>query len=171
VNNGSYAGSVYTALAGNTAFSTLDLADFEAMMGKLPEYADANAKWYISKAGWAASMLRLIDAAGGNTGDMIAGRVQKMFLGYPVAIVNVMNSTLTAQTSTNGLVLFGDLKKCCYFGDRRRISVDVSTDRYFESDQIGIKATQRVGITCVPGDPTTPASVCGPVVSLSTPSA
>ena len=60
-------GSEYTAITGNTAFSTLDLLDFENMIGKLPLYALQNAKWYISRAGWAASMQRLADAAGGNT--------------------------------------------------------------------------------------------------------
>jgi HK97 family phage major capsid protein len=169
LNSGSYAGSIYTAIAGNTSFGAIDLADFEAMVGMLPLYAEAGAEWYISKVGWAASMMRLINAAGGNTGDMIAGKVPKYFMGYPVQLVNVMNSTLTAQTSTKGLCLLGDLSRCCYLGDRQSITVDVSTERYFENDQIGIKAVQRVGITCTPGDPVNPATAAGPVISLNTP--
>jgi len=169
INDGNYAGSVYTALTGNTAFSTLDLADFEGIVGKLPQYAAGRAKWYISKAGFWASMARLIDAAGGNTGQMLQGGTGLMFLGSPVVIVQVMNSTLEAQTSATGGLLYGDLQSCCYFGTRRGISIATSADRYFEYDQIGIKATQRYGITVTPGDPETPASVCGPVISMSFP--
>jgi HK97 family phage major capsid protein len=171
INDGNYAGSVYEALSGNTAFSTLDLVDFEAMVGKLPQYASGRAKWYISKVGFWASMARLIDAAGGNTGQMLQGGTGLMFLGSPVVIVQNMNTTVTAQTSTTGLCLYGDLTLCCYLGTRRGVTIQMSDQRYFEYDQIGIKGTERFAVTTSPGDPTTPASVCGPVVSLSTPSA
>lgn len=165
-----YAGSIAEATSGNTTFATLDLVDFEAVLGKCPMYALPNAKWYISSAGWAASMLRLIDAAGGQTGGMIAGGAPLQFLGFPVVLTQVMNSTLTAQTSTV-LALFGDLTKCCYLGVRRGIAIATSSDRYFEYDQIGIKATSRWAITCVPGDPAAPTTTAGPVIALKTPSA
>lgn len=165
-----YAGSIYDAITGNTAFSTLDLADFEAVIGKLPVYAQARAKWYVSKAGWAASMLRLLDAAGGNTAAMLAAGGPVTFLGYPVEFVQVMNSTLTVQASTV-LLLLGDLTQCCYLGNRRGIRVDTSTDRYFELDQLAVKASERFGITCVPGDPAAPTTAAGPVIALKTPSA
>lgn len=110
VKNALNAGSKYTAITGNTAFSTLDIDDFEAMVGKLPLFAHANAKWYISQAGWGNSMLRLAEAAGGNTTREVTGGVERMFLGYPVVIAQVMNSTTSAQTSTDGLVYFGDLR-------------------------------------------------------------
>ena len=108
-----------TAITGNTAFSTLDLADFEAMVGKLPMYPGIRPKWFISQAGWAASMMRLADAAGGNTMAMLAEGPTRMFLGYPVVISQSMNSTLTAQTSTPGLVHFGDLQMGAILGSRR----------------------------------------------------
>lgn len=163
-----YAGSIYEALAGNTTFGTLDLVDFEGAVGKLPLYAARNAKWYISNAGFWASMARLIDAAGGNTGAMLAGGAPKMFLGFEVEIVQVANSTLTAQASTV-LALLGDLTQCCYFGDRRGTTVETSADRYFEYDQIGVKATERFAVTCVPGDPSAPTTAAGPVIALKTP--
>jgi len=167
INDGNHSASIQTAVAGNTAFSTLDLADFEAMTGKLPDYADDNAKWYIHKAGWAASMLRLLNAAGGNTADVIAGTAPKYFLGYPVVLVNVLNSTLTAQTSTV-LALFGDLRKASTFGSRRGIRVDSTKDRYWENDMIGIKATERYHINVHDlGD----TSDAGPLLALKTPSA
>jgi HK97 family phage major capsid protein len=146
VKNALLAGSEYEALAGNTAFSTLDLVDFESMIGMLPLYALQDAKWYISRAGWAASMQRLADAAGGNTTQNIMGGVGASFLGFPVVWVQVMNSTLTAQTSAEGACYFGSMRQGVKLGTRRGMSIQTSTDRYFETDEIGIKATQRLDI-------------------------
>lgn len=159
-------GSEYTAVTGNTAFSTLDLLDFESMIGKLPLYALQNAKWYISRAGWAASMQRLADAAGGNTTQNIMGGVGPAFLGFPVVWVQVMNSTLTAQTSTEGLCYFGDLRQGVKLGNRRGMAIATSTDRYFETDEIGIKATQRLDIVVSERGTST---VAGSIIGLETP--
>lgn len=166
VKNAVAAGSEYTAATGNTAFGTLDLADFEGMVGKLPTYALQNAKWFISRAGWAASMLRLANAAGGNTSREIEGGVQPMFMGFPVVWAQVMNSTLTAQTSTEGLAYFGDLSQAATLGDRRQTSIRASDQRYFELDQIGILGTQRFDINVHERGT---ASAAGSIISLLTP--
>lgn len=162
IKNALLAGSEYEALTGNTAFSTLDLADFESMIGKLPMYALQNAKWYVSRAGWAASMQRLLDAAGGNTNANLAGGSGPQFLGFPVVWVQVMNSTLTAQTSVEGACYFGDLRQGVKVGVRRGMSIATSTDRYFETDEIGIKATQRIDIVVSErGTASAPGSIIG----------
>lgn len=159
------AGSVYTGITGNTAFSTLDLADFESMLGKLPAYPGIQPAWFISKAGWAASMLRLADAAGGNTAAMLQdGSTKPMFLGYPVVWCQGLNSTLTAQTSTR-LFYFGDLRMGALMGSRRGLSIMLSDQRYFEYDQIGIKGTERFDIT-IHGIGTSTAP--GPIIGLTT---
>lgn len=166
VVNAVAAGSIHTALTGNTSFGTLDLVDFEAMVGKLPQYAEANAKWFISKAGWANSMLRLAEAAGGNTTREIEAGGGRQFLGYPVVISQVLNSTLTAQTSTNGLCFFGDLRLASMMGSRRGISIMGSNDRYFEFDQLAIKGTERFDINVHERGTATAA---GAILSLKTP--
>ncbi len=166
IKNALAAGSKVTAATGNTAFGTLDLEDFENMIGKLPRYPGIQPKWYISQAGWAASMLRLAAAAGGNTTREIEGGVQPMFLGYPVVVTNVMNSTLTAQTSTDGLCFFGDLKLGALLGTRRGVSIALDSSRYFEYDQLAIRGTQRYDIN-IHGTGT--ASAAGPIIQLSTP--
>lgn len=159
--------SVVTAATGNTAFSTLDLADFEGMIGKLPTYAEGNAKWFISKAGWAASMMRLADAAGGITyTEILSGRRVPVFLGYPVVFAQTMNSTLTAQTTTKGLCYFGDLAMAATMGERRGLTIDSSAERYFEYDQLAIRGTERVDIVVHDAGDSTNA---GAIVMLSTP--
>ena len=91
-------------------------------------------------------MQRLADAAGGNTTQNIMGGVGPSFLGFPVVWVQVMNSTLTAQTSTEGIAYFGSMRQGIRLGTRRGMSIATSTDRYFETDEIGIKATQRLDV-------------------------
>lgn len=165
INDGNHAGSILTAATGNTAFSTLDLADFHDVSGKLPEYARPNAKWFISRPGFEASMARLAYAGGGNTVDSLSGGQGLMFLGYPVVISQVLNTTLTADTAAIKL-LFGDLRKASTMGDRRMVTVRESEHRYFEFDQTGIVGTQRYDIVNHDlGDGTN----AGPLVALKTP--
>lgn len=158
--------TIVTATAGNTAFSTLDLVDFESMIGKLPEFPGMRPEWYISKAGWAASMMRLADAAGGVTAAEIEGQRRLTFLGYPVNLVQCLNATLTAQTSTKGLCYFGDLGFAATMGTRRGLTLQTSNERYFEYDQLAIKATERFDIVVHDVGNT---SVAGAMIMLATP--
>jgi HK97 family phage major capsid protein len=160
--------STVTALTANTAFSSLDLVDFESMIGKLPDYAEEGAKWYISKAGFAASMMRLVDAAGGNTAEMLAGKVRRYFLGYEVVTVSVMNSTLGAQTSVKGICYLGNLRLAATLGNRREMRTIVSREgeKLMKRDQIGIQGTQRFAMNVHDvGD----TSIPGPVIMLAMP--
>jgi len=136
-------------------------------MGKLPIYPGISPEWYISKAGWAASMMRLADAAGGNTAEIIEGERRQMFLGYPVNFVQCMNSTLTAQVNVYGICYFGDMSMAASFGDRRGLAIKVSSDRYLEYDQLGILGTERFDINVHDvGDTSNP----GAMISLLFPS-
>jgi HK97 family phage major capsid protein len=167
VLNAVNAGSILDAASGNTSFAELDLTDFEKLAGMLPQYAAANAKWYISRVGYFQSMKRLMDAAGGNTNITLAdGTMRQMFLGYPVVVSQVLNDTTTAQTDTN-ILAFGDLRLASTMGSRRDIRVRISDQRYMEYDQIGILGTQRFDINVHErGDASDP----GAIVVMQTPS-
>lgn len=141
--------SIYQAPAGHNSFGTLTLSDFEAVVGMLPEYPGIKPCWYIHKAGFAASMMHLIDAAGANTMGWMTlgppGGYFREFLGYEVVISQVLNSNLGVDT--NGVAcFFGDLAMSALIGNRRGMTIQVSDDRYFEFDQIGVKGTQRFDI-------------------------
>lgn len=161
-----YSASKYTAITGNTAFSTLDAEDFEAMVGKLPMWALNGAKWYISQAGFWNSMARLQVAAGGNTTADFGRGPTLQFMGFPVEISQVMNSTTGAQTSTDGLVYFGNLGMGATMGTRRGITTQVLRELYAGTRQIGFIAFQRFDINYHERGDTTTA---GAVVMLSTP--
>jgi HK97 family phage major capsid protein len=167
VLNAMNAGSIYTAASGNTAFATLDLADFEGALGKVPQYAVGNAKWYISRVGFYQSIARLVDALGGNTVDHAAsGPNRTQFLGLPVVFSQVLNSTTTAQASTN-ILFVGDLKQGAMLGTRRGVSILVSEHRYFEYDQLAIRGTERFDINVHEKGT---ASAASSLIVLATPS-
>jgi HK97 family phage major capsid protein len=139
-------GAVSTALSGNDAANNLDLVDWEAAIGKLPQYPNSTNRWFMNSAVYFASCVRLMDAAGGNTNITLSNGVPTMmFLGYPVTFVQVMPSTTTTLASTF-LAYFGDLRLAASYGVRRSVRTEVSVDRYFENDLIGIKCTERIAI-------------------------
>jgi HK97 family phage major capsid protein len=146
IKNAIDSAAVSTALSGNVGASTLDLVDFETAMGLLPQYPGASPRWFMNSAVYYASAFPLMNAAGGNSNVTLANGVQTpMFLGFPVSFVQVMTSTTGSAVSTI-LAYFGDLRLGASYGVRRSVRTEVSTERYFELDQIGIKTTQRVAI-------------------------
>jgi len=164
VNDGTHTASVVSAASGNTAFETLDLEDFLGAMGKLPIYARAGARWYISPAGYAASIARLKYAAGGNTVENVAAGTVDTFLGYGVTLVHVMNSTLGAD-SNKVKVLFGNMALSSIYARRRDFSVRLYDQVYATTDQLLLQGTMRFDVNHHSlGD----ASEVGPVVALKT---
>jgi HK97 family phage major capsid protein len=137
------AGSKVTATS-NQTFSALTLANFESVAGKAKVFG-ANRKWYISNTGYYASMQRLANSAGGATAAEIAGGVQPSFLGFPVVLCQVLEDAITG---TSGLTAcyFGDLQAGAYLGTRRGISIALDSSKYFESDMLALRATQRFDI-------------------------
>lgn len=145
LKNALNANAVNDAASGNTGASTLDLSDFENTAGKLPQYSGMTPVWFVHSAVYYASMARLMNAAGGTTGMEIANGTERRFLGFPVVFTQVLPSTTGASTSTI-LAYLGDLRLAATIGTRRSMRTQVSVDRYFENDLIGIKATERIAI-------------------------
>lgn len=162
--NGDFSASVVTALAGNTSFETLDIEDFLGVIGKLPIYARQGARWFVSPAGYAASIARLKYAAGGNTVDNIGGSAGESFLGYPVTMVHVLNSTLGADAS-KVKVLFGNMALSSIYARRRDFSVRLYDQVYATTDQLLLQGTMRFDINHHSLGST---SEVGPVVALRT---
>lgn len=155
-------GGVGLVVAAGNAYSEATLANFNSVVGSLPEYADARAKWYVSRFYWATVMQRLAVAAGGVTAEEIEGTRRRSFLGYPVEVSQVMPKT---EANSQVCALFGDLRLSSRFGDRRQTVISMSEHRYFDTDEIGVKGSERFDIVnhdC--GDSTN----AGPVVGLIT---
>ena len=61
------------------------------------------------------------------------------------------------------MLLFGDLRMSTTMGVRRELRFQVSNERYWESDEIGINYTERFDV--VNHDPGN-ATTAGPIVAL-----
>lgn len=167
--SGSYTNSLQTAASGHVSFETLTLDDFLKCIGKLPMYARQGAQWYISPAGYAASMARLRYQAGGNTVADLGGGVTETFLGYPVNQVHVMNSTLGSDAS-QVKVLFGNLALSSIYARRRDFSVRMYDQVYATTDQLLLQGTLRFDVVhhTLTSKDGAGNDISGPVTALKT---
>ncbi len=143
-------------------FAAITLGDFEATAALLPEEFDENAKWYVSKRFFWNAMHRVAASEGiANMFEILSGRKEKSFLGYPVEFVSAMPSAVAASDKI--VALLGDLKLGAYLGERRELRIERSEHVYFAEGQIGFRATERIDVNCFGvGDLTNP----GPIVGL-----
>ncbi len=131
-------------------------------MGALPAYARMGAKWYCSATAMDTVFGRLMAAAGGNTIMDIQTGYQPRYLGYPIVISQVLQTT-TSTINDVAMLYFGNLRQASTLGTRRDIRVVASDQRYLELDQLGFFATERFDIVNHDyGD----TSVAGPIVAL-----
>lgn len=155
------AGAVDPA-AGVVAFTDVDAASIGLLMATLPAYARPNAKWYASSVGQDLVFNRLASAAGGHTFQTLRGELGASYLGHQIVTSEHLPNS-TGDTDNTTLFLFGDLRMAAVMGDRRGVTVASSEERYFELDQIALRATERFDIAIHgQGD----ASTAGAIVAL-----
>lgn len=162
--DGTHTASAIDAASGHDTFAEYDAPDLIKVIGTLPKYAEANAKWYGSQPAWANTMLRLAAAAGGNTIDQFlnSGKPRRSYLGYEFVTDQTLPTSLS-DISDTAAMFFGDLASAVTMGERRGIMIDVSRERYWELRQIALMGWERIDIVAHSlGDNTTP----GPIIAL-----
>lgn len=161
--DGTHTAGAKSAASGHDTFAEIDATDLATLMAALPKYAERNAKWYCSQVAWNLVFQRLVAAGGGNTIDTLTGgKPRRQYLGYEVVIDQTL-PTVTTSLQNVAMLFFGDLSLAARMGERRGITIKTSGERYFEYDQIGIQATERIDINAHDlGDNTN----AGPLVAL-----
>ena len=114
-------------------------------MGKVgAKYWATGASWIASAAFYHTVRLDLLADAGGNTlATLAAGAGQPSFLGYPVFLTDQLP---TASTSVGSNCLFGAFDKAVIIGDRAGVRVQTSSERYFDEDNLAVRATVKYDI-------------------------
>lgn len=145
------------------AWSALVIGDFERTIALLPEEFDDNAKWYVNKRFFYQVMYALADSTGAaNMFEILSGRREKFFMGYPVEFTSVLPGTASGDQI---VAVLGDLKMGAYLGERRDLRIERSDQAYFGVGQVGFRASERIDINVFGcGDTTNP----GPIVGLIT---
>lgn len=172
IADGSHNGSFITVpTATHNTFAELDATDLITLMAACPQYARPGSAWFCSQVCADAVFGRLKAAGGGNTISTLAlAGITKLgdkgvvgeYLGYPIVASQVLPSSTGALTNA-AMLAFGNLAMCATLGERRGITFATSSDRYFETDQLAIKATSRIDINAHDcGD----GSTAGPFVVL-----
>jgi len=153
-------------LGSGNLWSELVRDDFQKVIGTLPGYAHANAKWYVSMPFWATVMLDILLDGGGVTAAEIEGRRRPMFLGYPVEICHFgMPKT---EGNSQVCALFGDLRQSSTHGAREQMTIEESRDVKFIERQIAVLGTQRHDINNHSlGDADTAGAVVGLITASS----
>lgn len=149
-------------LGSGNVWSELTLVDHEKVQGRLPEYPGMEPRWYCSRAYYYNVMIKLMLEAGGTTATEIATASQKMFLGDPVEIVNVMPRV---EGNSQVACLYGDMRYAATFGLRREMTMEASREYKFAERQVTCLGTMRPAISIEDlGDADAP----GPLIGLIT---
>jgi HK97 family phage major capsid protein len=137
--------AVSQAGGSRNTFEALTLADFHNAMARLKQYPGIQPKWYIHSVGYYAAMERLMAAGGGNAIADLSMGGNGAFMGYPVVFTQTLPNSLATSAAVK-YAYFGDLSLACAMGDARAIEISSSDQRYFENDQLAIRATARYDI-------------------------
>lgn len=142
-NDGSHSKAKVTAASGHNTYALLDQVDLGSLVGQVRASAIPNAAWFVSQSGYANTMVRLNTVGGGLLETrMIDGVYTPYFNGFPVILTQKLPLTTTSIT-TQAMMAFGDMRAAAVLGQRRGITIARSDQRYMDTDQIGILATER----------------------------
>jgi HK97 family phage major capsid protein len=144
ITDGSHDASKFVA-TGHSTFDVLTITDLTSLMGIVPANAVPGARWFVSQRGYALAFCRLAGAGGGITTRYVNGVRMPEFLGFPVQLTQVMPQ-LTSSLSGQVMVAFGDLSLAATLGDRRELRLRFSTERFMDTDQVGVLGTERFDI-------------------------
>lgn len=155
-------GAVNAASTHDT-MAEIDYIDIATLMAALPQYAKPRAKFYCSSVFLELVFNRIKANAGGNTIPILGEAPGNNYLGYPIVVSQVLE-TSTGTINGTPYCFFGDLTKSSALGDRRQTRIKRSDERFIDTDQIAILGTERIDIVHNDiGD----ANTAGPVVALN----
>lgn len=157
-----------TVGAGN-AYSELTRANLWSVYGKLPEYADRNAKWYCSRVFWATVIGTLTTANDRSEHDRNA--LIRTLFGSELEVAQKMPKV---EGNSQVCLLYGDISKAAKMARiRGSMRFDVTTEggNAFANALVGFRMLDQFGINVhdVGNASATAASrEAGPVVGLIT---
>jgi HK97 family phage major capsid protein len=133
--DGNHGGGKVTAAGGHNTYATLDSVDIGALVAALPARALPGAGFCVSRTGFGSTFCRLAAAAGGWTNVNVNGRNVPGYLGFPVFVTPTLPTSTTSVTGQT-MILFGDMYQSTMLTSRRDLTIGVSAQRYFDSDQV-----------------------------------
>ena len=131
------------ATAPHNILTEIDADDLLRLMSAIPAYAKSQSRWYCSPAALDVVFNAIKIAGGGNSFDNLANAPAPSFLGYPIELSPLFPDDPVADYNDIPMIAFGNLAQASTLGVRRELRFATTDSRYWEQDQIGIKATMR----------------------------
>lgn len=150
-------------VATGNAYSEITLNDFKGVVAILPEDADDEAKWYMSKKFYYNVVVPLAEAAGvANVHEILSKRKERYLYGYDIVFVSCMPST---EANSQIVAILGDLSQGAMIGERRDLDIARSEEVLFMNDQVAFRGIERIDVVVHGVGDTEEA---GPIVALIT---
>ena len=135
--------------ATGTAWTSHVQADIDGLIATVENDDLSDACFVCSRQYYITVMKPMIAATGRGsmneflTVNGLGGPADAQWCGWPVYFSQVL-PTVTATTSK--CVYFGNFRAASMLGDRKQLMIATSSDRYFDTDEIGLRAIQRFAI-------------------------
>lgn len=167
LDNASYSAGKFAAASGHDTFPEFDVSDVTGVLGLLPVYARAGARWLCSGVFDAIVFGRLKLNAGGNTVQSVQGKVvEGDYAGFPISIAH--NMPAGGGTTYNGVsvLLLGNFNLGVAFGAGSGMMMTVDPYTSAHQNLTRIITTERIDINCHGVAKSTTAGQQGPLVAL-----
>lgn len=126
-----------------TTPGAVTLGDVMALMATPGNFVGRMMAWHCTPQIGHVTLHRLAASVGGIQPREIQGLgLVPTFLGAPIIYNNVMTTNLSTGANRQ-LLIYGDISLACDFGDRAGLSIEISDQRYWDEDNLGIKGTVR----------------------------
>jgi HK97 family phage major capsid protein len=140
--------SVITAATGHNTFATLTGVDLANLVGGVIASAIPGSAWYVSNLAYAQTFCALASVAGGLAVSVATDGVPPVnanYLGWPVRFSSKLPNVSTSLVG-QPMIFFGNLAMSSVIVERRQIVIGMSRQHAFDTDQVLIRATQRIDI-------------------------
>jgi HK97 family phage major capsid protein len=160
-----YAGGRGLAATNHDTFGEMDATDVAALIGKLPVYARAGARFVVSGVGEAMIFGRLKLTAGGqDTGTLQGGILEQSYAGFPVSVAHNMPAGATTDYSNKILALLGNFQLGVAFGSGSGMMLTVDPYTNAHQNLTRIITTERIDIVSHGVNKST--TIAGPICGL-----
>lgn len=165
LNTAAYAGGRAPAAANHDTFGEIDASDVASVIGKLPVYARAGARFVVSGVAEAMIFGRLKLTAGGqDTQTLQGGVLEQSYAGFPISVAHNMPAGATTDYSTSTMALLGNFQLGVAFGSGSGMMLTVDPYTNAHQNLTRIITTERIDIVAHGVNKST--TVAGPIVGL-----
>jgi len=135
------------AVSGHDTIPEIDATDIALLMGKLPVYARAGARFVCSGVSEANIFGRLKLVAGGNTIQTLQGNVlEQDYGGFPITVAHDMPSDAGATINGTTIMAFGNFMMGVAFGHATQSLMTVDPFTLADYNQTKITTVERIDI-------------------------